>query len=234
MKLLGKVKSRWNLLSYALHPQRCVSCDEGLYEGENFLCLSCRHHLSLVDAVYNSKSHDLLFFGRISLNGSFSLLNFNKKGVAQDLIHQLKYRGRQDIGRFLAEWFSPLLIENKVFNNIQAIVPVPLHPRKLKKRGYNQLTTFCEKLSEVYGVPFVNNVLIRTVDHSTQTHLDRIRRWKNVNDIFDVQQSYLLRDKHVLLVDDVITTGATIEACVGALKKIEGVKISLLTIAKAS
>lgn len=234
MKLLNGLNSGLRLLTYALHPKCCVSCDVGLYKDEKILCVSCRHHLSLNNPNYNSDSLNLLFFGRISLQSSFALLNFNKKGVAQELIHQLKYRSRQDVGQFIAEWLGPSLKEEGVFENFQAIIPVPLHPRKLKKRGYNQLTTFCEHLSKMYGVPVVNDVLIRVVDHSTQTRLDRFTRWKNVSDIFDVTQTHTLKNQHVLLVDDVITTGATIEACANALRKIEGIKISLLTIAKAT
>lgn len=221
-------------LGYALHPQRCVSCDKWLYEDEKVLCISCRHDLSLVDVSYNSHFLDLLFFGRINWTESISLLNFNKKGVAQALIHQLKYKGRQDIGVFLARWLTPMLIENGLFAEIQAVVPVPLHPKKERKRGYNQLTTFGKTLADIYQVPYVDKVLVRAYDHSTQTRLDRFKRWENVKDIFDVREVETLKNKHILLIDDVITTGATLEACVRALSKIEGITLSLLTIAKAA
>ncbi|MDP2059547.1 MAG: phosphoribosyltransferase family protein [Flavobacteriaceae bacterium] len=161
------------------------------------------------------------------------MLYFRKSGKVQNIIHNLKYHGREDAGILLANWFGHELLEEERFQIIDAIVPVPLHKKKLRQRGYNQLTAFGNRLSEIYQRPYVEDVLVRKYANTSQTFKDAFSRWMNVKEIFDVQNTEILTNKHILLIDDVITTGATLEACAISLLKINGVKISILTLAKA-
>ena len=201
---------------------------------EKKICIACRHDLPIVDlSLNNSDFLNLVFYGRLSLQESASLFYFRKSGKVQNIVHNLKYHGREDVGKLLADWFGYELLEEKRFQTIDAIVPVPLHKKKLRQRGYNQLTTFGLRLAEIYQKPYVEDVLIRKYANTSQTFKDAFSRWMNVKEIFDVQNIEKLAHKHVLLIDDVVTTGATLEACALSLQKIPGVKISILTMAKA-
>ena len=147
------------------------------------------------------------------------------------LIHQLKYKNNQEVGAFLGNWFGKKLLESDKFNDIDYIIPVPLHKKKLIQRGYNQLTKFGEKLSEIFCIQYIENVLIRTSTANTQTFKKRIERFKNLETKFSVSNLDLLNNKHILLIDDVVTTGATLEACCKELLKAKNVKISIITLA---
>ena len=156
---------------------------------------------------------------------------YKTKGVSQQLIYQLKYRGQQDIGSLLGNWMGAQLKDCQRFPKVDYIVPVPLHAKKLRKRGYNQLTTFGLSLSEIIKTPYLEDVLVRKSKTDTQTLKQRFDRWKNVQEIFDVSTSNFFDNTHVLLIDDVITTGATLEACANQILKSNNVKISIVTMA---
>lgn len=221
-------------LKFLFFPDFCLGCHVLLIKEEKKICLACRHDLPVVDLTLdNSNFLDLVFYGRVSLQESASLFYFRKSGKVQNIIHNLKYHGREDVGILLADWFGHELVEERRFQAIDAIVPVPLHKKKLRQRGYNQLTTFGKRLSEIYQRPYVDDVLIRKYANTSQTFKDAFSRWMNVKEIFDVQNAEKLAHKHVLLIDDVVTTGSTLEACAISLLKIQGVKISILTMAKA-
>lgn len=149
------------------------------------------------------------------------------------MVHQLKYKGRKDIGYFLGDLFGQTLIQSPLFNDLDLIIPVPLHPRKLMKRGFNQSEEFGKGLSSSMKIPINNQVLIRSCNTETQTKKNRFKRWENVNHVFMVNKSHLLAGKKILLVDDVITTGATLEACINALALIPRIRISIAAIATA-
>jgi ComF family protein len=168
------------------------------------------------------------------LQGAAALLEFQKGEIVQHLLHQLKYRGRKDIGTFLGKLLGEQLItENSIIKDIDLIVPVPLHWKKEKIRGYNQCTPFAESLAATMGIPWSGTALQRTHENISQTKMNRFERYSNVEGIFDVTDALQLKNKHILLVDDVMTTGATAEACLHSILAVENTKASFATIAVA-
>uniref|UniRef100_UPI0040493D61 ComF family protein n=1 Tax=Flavobacterium sp. TaxID=239 RepID=UPI0040493D61 len=159
------------------------------------------------------------------------MLYFHKDGIVQKLIHQLKYKGQEEIGSFLGEWYANEIMHHEIISTITEIIPVPLHEKRLKERGYNQVDSFCKALSKELNIPFNTKLLFRKKYSKTQTTKNKTERQSNIDTIFDV--SFLKNDenKHFLLIDDVITTGATLELCAKALLKIPNTKVSIVTIA---
>lgn len=156
---------------------------------------------------------------------------FNKFNTTQKLVHYLKYKNRQDIGTFLAQWFGHELKEQNVYDSVDCIIPVPIHPKKLKRRGYNQISSFCKTLGKLLEIPCEEELLIKVSDNSSQTFKSRFERYKDIQTNFKLTDTVFLENKHVLLIDDVITTGATIVSCCEELLKTENIKISVLSIA---
>lgn len=223
-----KVLSQFLNLFY---PKICLCCQTHLFEDEAFICLTCRFDLPFVDnGDYKSNPTTQIFKGRIPLNYGASFLFYRQTGKTKELIHQLKYKGDQTIGTFIGNWFGRELALSKEFSLSDLIIPVPLHKSKEKKRGYNQLTTFGESLSEVLKIPFDNTILERRSFTKTQTQKKRIDRFLNTESRFVVENPQKLNDKHIILIDDVVTTGATLEACCKEIMKSENTKISIITI----
>jgi ComF family protein len=209
-------------------PEVCLCCDEHLINNENTICLNCRHDLPL--SHFCSEKDNLVeqtFYGRIPLKSATTLFFFVKKGKVQQLIHHLKYNKQQQVGIFIGNWLGDEIIESRRFENLDCIIPVPLHKKKLKKRGYNQVTTFGESLSIKLNIPFYENILTRISSTKTQTKKIRLDRWKNVQELFFVQNNLALENKHILLIDDIITTGATLIA----LNKTKNLKVSIACMA---
>lgn len=213
-------------------PESCCGCKAALTYNEEYCCLKCIHEFPLTYFSFNKDNLvEQTFYGRIPLIAGTSLLFFHKGGIVQQLIYNLKYRRQQQIGTFIGNWLAADMLQSGRFSGVQAIIPVPLHRKKQRKRGYNQVTRFGESLAEKMNVPFYENVLSRVSSFESQTKKIRFDRWKNVNAIFVLNQPVLLENKHILLIDDVITTGATLEACYRALKNIPNLKISIACIA---
>jgi len=218
-----------------IYPKTCMACGKSLYKNENCLCTYCLYHLPKTN-FHLEKDNEVerVFWGRVRIESAASFLYFSKGGKVQKIMHKLKYKGRQEIGVFLGEQYGLELLNSDTFKNIDIIIPVPLHKMKLKKRGYNQSEKFAEGLSLSMKKPVSTDNLYRKIFSETQTKKTRYKRWQNVESIFDIKNPELLKSKHILLVDDVITTGATMEACVNVLKKVEDIKISIASIAYAS
>lgn len=213
-------------------PELCLGCNGCLASHESIICLTCRHDLPLTN--FSFEENNLIeksFYGRIPLENATSLFYFFKKGNVQRLIHELKYNKQQQVGTFIGDWLGEQLAESRRFETVDCIIPVPLHPKKLKKRGYNQVTTFGESLSKKLAIPYRENILIRVSSTKTQTKKMRLERWKNVEELFHVENNFALANKHILLIDDVITTGATLEACYDALSHTKNLKISIACMA---
>jgi len=226
-----KMKGLQNLFNL-FYPNVCVCCDQYLLDQENIICIECRLDLPFINN-YDISSNPLTqtLEGRVFLEKGVSFLYYHPHGKVKKLIHQLKYKNNQKVGVFLGEWFGQKLIETHKFRDIDFIIPVPLHKNKLKSRGYNQLTTFGKSLSSILKIKYLEGVLIRQAMAKTQTLKKRVERFKSLENNFTLINCDILVNKHVLLIDDVVTTGATLEACCIELLKVENMKISIVTIA---
>lgn len=160
-----------------------------------------------------------------------SFLFFPKSGMVKNLLHYLKYKNQEEIGAFLGDWYGSILKTDPGLKHIDGVVPVPLHPKKLKKRGYNQVDAFAKALAKNLEVPFLGQILIKTANTRTQTKKDRLFRWQSSRNLYELSNLKPLQNKKVLLVDDIITTGATIEACTAALQQAKGVKVYVASMA---
>lgn len=216
-----------------LYPALCNGCDALLPESEDTLCARCRHDLPFTGHYLNPGNETAQkFYGRVPLEHASSLVYFHKEGMVQQLIHNLKYRKQQSVGRVMGGLYAPLLKQVPALADVTDIIPVPLHPRRMRERGYNQVTEFGLALSKGLGVPYTENILVREVYTKTQTKKDREKR-AGVSSAFNVRFTEADSGKHFLLIDDVITTGATLEACGKLLLQIPGAKLSIVTIAYA-
>ncbi|MDH7446152.1 ComF family protein [Aquimarina sp. 2201CG14-23] len=219
-------------LAYLFYPIYCAACDNPLYKNERVLCTSCRHKLPLGNFhKVNAKKIEKVFYGRAKIENATSLLVFEKGGLVQNLIHNLKYRGREEIGKELGIWLGHELSQNTVYQDIDIVLPVPLHPRRLRERGFNQVEKFGQEIAEKLNAEYIDFVLKKNSYNQKQSKNSRFTRWMNTSETFGVQNESLLVNKHILIVDDIVTTGATIEACIQVLKSIPGIKISIATMA---
>lgn len=215
-----------------IFPKVCYSCGKSLFKSENCICTYCLYHLPKTGYhLHSDNPVAKLFFGRAKIFSASALYSFSRGGKVQRLIHQLKYRGRKEIGTLLGKYYGEELKTSPLFSSAEIIIPVPLHPKKLRKRGYNQSEVFAQGLAESTQTECASDAFVRTYFSTTQTKKSRFARWKNVEDIFQVTASEKIKGKHVLLVDDVITTGATIEACANKILEVPGTKVSVAAIA---
>ena len=222
-----------NLLNL-FFPSLCFACESHLNDNEKDICTFCRNELPVTD--FHSDQNNAVanrLYGRVNFENATSLLWFSKKGLVQHLIHNLKYKGFEQIGESLGKWLGQELIEVEGYKGIDVVIPVPLHKSKLRKRGYNQVDKFGREIAKALSVEFNSKVLIKTKATTTQVFKDRLRRIQTHQEDFAISDYETLKGKHILLVDDIITTGATIEACANQLLAIEGVKISVATMAIA-
>lgn len=218
------------------YPNICLACSNKLLKGEKVLCVRCLSEIPYTDHWHQPENRlAQRFWGRLPLYGAAALFHFHQGNAVQHLLHQLKYKGRQDIGELAGKMVGDKLKESgSVIHQIDLIIPVPLHWKKQKIRGYNQCDPFAKGIAEYTGIPWCANALTRNFENISQTKKKRFDRWSNVAEIFSVTDKNLLTDKHILLVDDVVTTGATSEACMQTILKISGTKVSFAAIAAAS
>lgn len=215
-------------------PPVCAGCHSFLVTNENVICTLCRHNLPLTNHHLNPENEAFKkFYGRIPVEHSSTFLYFQKKGIVQELIHNLKYKGQENIGTVLGEWYADELKTLEILQSVDEIIPVPLHKRKLRERGYNQVDNFGKTLSKGLNIPFNPDLLVRNIYSKTQSKKNLLNRSEGIDTIFDVVFSEKDHDKHFLLIDDVMTTGSTLEACSHALLKIPGAKISIVCMAMA-
>jgi len=216
-------------------PHLCYACDDALRKNEKVLCSICLNALPKTD--FHLKEDNpvaKLFWGRADIHAATAYYYFHKGDKVQHLIHQLKYNDAREVGIFIGEQMGYELKNVPAFSSVDVIVPVPLHSKKEKKRGYNQSVMFGLGLSRGLDKPLNTNILYRKRFTETQTRKTRSERWENVEDVFSVHNPEAFAGKHLLLIDDVITTGSTLEACIHALKTIPKAIISIATIATAS
>jgi len=224
----------FNSILNLFFPKVCYACSHLLTDNELHMCTSCRHNLPVTNFHFeNNDTVEKVFYGRVKIEHATALLKFEKKGIVQQLLHNLKYRGHETISKILGEWLANELKTVEAYKKIDVVIPVPLHKNKLRKRGYNQVTMFGVEISKALNAEYIDNVLIKTTATKTQVFKKRISRWNNTNEIFTIANTNLIEGKHVLLVDDIITSGATIEACSNMLNKAKNIKISVATMAIA-
>lgn len=224
-----------NDLISLIYPRNCVGCGELLLKHEEEVCNFCyvnlpktNFHLQASNPVKN------IFYGRVELETASSFYYFHKKGSVQKMLHAIKYKGNHELATILGNWYARDISSDPAVMRSACIVPVPLHRRKLKQRGYNQSEAFAKGLAEGLSIPLNTTLLKRTEHTASQTRKSRWERWENVEDTFEIASGDTLKNQCMILVDDVITTGATIEACCQTLQQIEGVKINVLSIAFAT
>lgn len=217
-----------------IFPNVCASCGKSLFKNERTICTYCSYYLPKTNFHFDSNNPVAkIFWGRVHIHSAAAFYGFNKGSKVQQLIHQLKYKGHKQIGVTIGKWYGHELTYCDDFNTVDTVIPVPLHPKKQKKRGYNQSDYFAEGLAESMNITADLTSLYRAYESDTQTKKSRFNRWQNVETIFEVRNAENLAGKHILLVDDVITTGATLEACAHTLLKVPDVKVSIATIAYA-
>ncbi len=213
-------------------PQVCFGCNAQLFRGERVLCTVCRHEMPLTDHNFlEENSVDRIFYGRIPIKKAASFIFFSKNGIVKNLLHWLKYKNQEQIGAFFGDWCGSLLEEDENLKKVDVVVPVPLHRKKLKKRGYNQVALFAQKITFSIGAEYREDLLVKIHNTKTQTKKDRQLRWENSKEAFQLNPKSEASFKHVLLVDDVITTGATIESCAKVLLQLKNVHVSVLSMA---
>jgi ComF family protein len=213
-------------------PDICFCCDKVLTTNEKSICITCRHELPETNYTFQKDNPlEKIFYGRTKIEAATSLLFFHKKGIVQKLIHNLKYKGHQEIGILLGEWLGEDLKKSHRYANIDYIIPVPLHKKRLKERGYNQVEKFGITLSKALEKPYINDVLIRRGSRESQTKKRRTERFSNTNELFYLTNAQTFENKHILILDDIITTGATIDSCANELLKTKNIKISVAVMA---
>ncbi len=215
-----------------LFPRLCQACNGSLLGSEHLLCTSCLFNLPYTDFhLQPDNAVARQFWGKVDLQGVYALLYFEKGGKVQHLMHQLKYKNMPAIGNRLGTIAGEQLLQTQTFSSIDAIIPVPLHKSRMRERGYNQSAHFAEGLAQKLNASVVERQLVRGVKTSTQTRKNRFERFANMQQVFMVTNPEALQEKHVLLVDDIVTTGSTLEACAQELLKIPGLKLSIAAIA---
>jgi len=211
-----------------------MACNGYLSEKNLQICVNCRHDLPVTNFHFDDSDYvKKVFYGRVKLENATALLRFHKKGIVQQLMHNLKYRGHETIGELLGDWLGEELTTIEAYRDIDIVIPVPLHKSKETKRGYNQVTKFGQSIARALSVPYEGDVLVKTSPTKTQVFKKREARWQQHDGVFTIHNEERLKGKHILLVDDIITTGATIEACANILTKTHNNKLSIATMAIA-
>lgn len=215
------------------YPRCCAGCNHVLLNQEKFLCTSCLFHLPITDFhldAHNQTANQLL--GKFSFEHAASMLTLSKDSSVENILYKIKYNNKPDLAFYFGHWYGNILNKVNYLNDADAIIPIPLHRKKLKKRGYNQALVFAEGLADSMNKPILDEVLVRNKASVSQTKKSRLERYENVSDVFVCMNENEINGKHIILVDDVLTTGATLTAAAERLIE-HGARISILTLARA-
>ena len=213
-------------------PKTCYACDVILIHNELDICGRGRHELPLTNYHFERpETVKKIFYGRVHLEAATALFYFHKSGRVQHLLHHLKYKGKEEIGRVFGNWLGAEILESPYFESIDIVIPVPIHSKKLKQRGSNQVALFAQQIAKILNASYVDDVLLKSINTKTQVFQSREARFQSVADSFYTQNLNTIDTQHVLLVDDIITTGATVEACALVLNPENKIRLSVATIA---
>jgi ComF family protein len=213
-------------------PHVCTGCGTDILDNHNQLCLRCLSELPVTNFFLQPGNPvEKKFYGRLQIANGGAGYFFTKDSLLQTLVHELKYKANKEIGFSLGQLLANFLVNNSLYDQVDLLIPLPLNARRKKKRGYNQAMALCDGIASVWRKPINETAVVRKVNTDTQTHRGRITRWENMEGVFAVRDPSAIRDKHILLVDDVITTGASLEACGSEILKITGTKVSIATLA---
>lgn len=228
------VKQVLSDVMHLFYPHHCQGCGSDLLQKENLLCLKCINELPHTGFEWHAGNPiEKYFWGRLPVAAAHSEFYFTKDTLIQHLVHQLKYKGNMAIGRYLGGLMGDRLLQSGRFSGVDLLIPLPLYPEKEHRRGYNQAAVIGQGMSLVMNIPLDINSVIRQRSTETQTRKHRTERWQNVDNSFVLADAQRLSGKHLLLVDDVITTGATLEACGRAMLRNNDVQLSIATLAHA-
>jgi len=226
------VRSYLDDLIFLFFPEYCAACSCAIPIENHLFCLDCLFHIPYTDHFTNAQNDFMLhFIGRQKLDFVAALFEMQKGGRVHHMLSRLKYKKRRDIGFALGEMFAEHYLASKSPSNFDLIIPVPMHYKKLRKRGFNQSEVFANGISKVLDLPVITSCLTKASQSESQTLKNRNQRLENVFESFVLNQEVLLENKHILLVDDIITTGATLEACILRLHQIKNIQVSLGAIA---
>jgi ComF family protein len=215
------------------YPRLCAGCGNSLLKNENCICVNCHYQLPRTGFYKNlDNAVAQIFWGRVKIENALALFYFQKGNRIQNIMHRLKYKGEHEIGFELGKLLASELLKSD-YSNIDVIIPVPLTKKKLKQRGYNQSEYIAKGIAELLDKPVITDALIRQTSKGSQTQKNRYERWLNTEDHFKITNAESLSNKHILLVDDIITTGATLEACASVIFNATPVKISIASLAYA-
>jgi ComF family protein len=224
-----------NSFLHLLFPHVCNGCGSDILNEKNMLCLRCISELPETNFhIHSNNPVEKIFWGRIPLLSATAQYYFSKETRMQHLMHQFKYKGNRDLGKQLGYLMGNDLLQSNRFKNIEALIPLPLFPAKEKRRGYNQATILCEGIAEIMKLEILKDVIVRTQPTETQTKKGRVERWQNIEGKFELIKPEKIQNRNILLVDDVVTTGATLEACGQELIKTSDVRLSMATLCFAS
>lgn len=232
---MKQIKQIFESLLYLIYPDVCMNCGNSLVTGEEVLCTHCE--IKLPRTRFHSDNKNLvnqIFWGRVNVDAATAFLYFRKGGSVQRLMHQLKYQGEREVGEFLGRLFGIELQKALFFSSADLLIPVPLHPAKQKKRGYNQSEVIARGMAQTMNARVDTTSLIRRKFSETQTRKARYSRWENVKSIFALTENHQVANKNVILVDDVLTTGATMESCARILTEQGHASVGIGALAIAS
>ncbi len=229
------LRAAFNNIVHLFFPHICAGCGTDLISERQLLCFTCSDQLPQTNFHYHQNNPvEKIFWGRLPLNSAASYFFFTKNSVLQHLLHQLKYENRPELGLYLGRIMGEGFLNSHRFKHFDLIIPLPLHREKQKKRGYNQAEEIAKGIGEVLQLPVRNDLVHRIKKTDTQTFRNRVERWENIKSKFLLSNQMALQNKHVLLVDDVVTTGATLESCGTEILNADGCHLSIATVAYTS
>lgn len=220
---------------HLLYPKLCAGCGNDLTSINELICLDCINELPVTNFYKHADNPvEKIFRGRMPIESAAAHVYFTKQSLMQNLLHQFKYRGVKEIGLYFGKMMGECLRLSAAYNDVDALIPLPLFFKKEKKRGYNQAAVICDGMAEIMKLPILKDVVARKNKTETQTHKNRMERWENIEDKFELVKKSMIAGKHILLVDDVITTGATLESCGSEILKGDNVRLSIAALAYTS